>query len=281
MVQPMTKWREKIDKTPIGLATTRNDRGMRDLLSALSGDPARKAARDLLEARHPIVICTGFPVNGMPETDGPPGAFALLDALRTLGKNAKIASWPGAVEIFSKIRRDLDYVEVPVGSTKPALQNEDLAIVTIEICGQAIDGTYRNMRGLDISATAPRFELVFGTDSLMSVGDGGNEFGMGSAPGWFFETHSVMPPISHTKNLIPASTSNYGAYATIKELEWAAERRLLPNPNEHIELITALVEAGCVDGFSGESKLAVDGRSLGETLDLLKRLTDPALTPAL
>jgi hypothetical protein len=270
------------DHTPLQLATPRNDRGMQDLLAALPGDPARRAAADLAREQRPIVVCTGFPVKGKPETDGPPGAFVLVDALRRLGKSVKLASSADALELFRKAQPSLDVVEfvtVPVGSAPAAAAGDGLAVLTIEICGRCADGSYRNMRRLDIGAVAPRFEDVFGTTSLVSIGDGGNEFGMGSAPDAFFAKWNVMRPISRTNNLVPAAISNYGAYALVKELEWVAGARLLPDPHEHVELIRALVGLGCVDGFTGEPTLAVDGQSLEETRQLLLALRDERLRP--
>jgi hypothetical protein len=257
--------------TPLELATARNDRGMQDLLAAM-GNTAADAARLLLGETQPIVICTGFPVQGAPETDGPPGAFALADALRSLGKSIDVASWDGALQIFAKVRGDLTYVAVPTGReglTEPAALG---AVVTIEVCGQCADGSYRNMRGHDIGDGAPRFESVLGTQSIVSVGDGGNEFGMGSAPDSFFRKWPVMRPVSTTQCLVPAAASNYGAYAIIKELEWASQRSLLPAAATHLDLIRALVAAGCVDGYTGEAKLTVDGEDLAHTGRLLDTL---------
>jgi hypothetical protein len=260
---------------PIWWATPRNDRGMQDVLEAMPFDPAQAAARALAEEQRPIVVCTGFPVKGQPETDGPPGAFALIDALRRLGKSVKLASWDDALEVFRKVRPDLDEIElirVPAGPVEAIEAIDGMAVVTIEICGRCADGSYRNMRRVDIGAVAPRFEDMFGTMSLVSFGDGGNEFGMGSAPDSFFEQWQVARPVSRTQNLVPASISNYGAYAAIKELEGITGTKLLPDPAEHVAVIRALVELGCVDGFTGEAKPAVDGQDLGETEQLLQRL---------
>jgi hypothetical protein len=255
-------------RTPLQLATARNDRGMQDLLVAV-GNTAVDAARILLAENDPVVICTGFPVNGAPETDGPPGAFALADALRSLGKSVSVASWDQASQIFAKVRGDLSFLEVPVGRDGAGRQAARGAVVTIEVCGQCDDGSYRNMRGVDIGASAPRFESVFGTRSIVSVGDGGNEFGMGSAPDSFFRKWRVMRPVSTTQCLVPAAVSNYGAYAIIKELERASRQTLLPDPTGHLALIRALVAAGCVDGYTGQATLTVDGEDIAETGRLL------------
>src|SRR5262249_5076695 len=150
-------------------------------------------------------------------------------------------SWRHALEIFSEVRTDVEFIEVPVGPSASAKLITGYAVVTIEACGLCDDGTYRNMRRVDITEKAPRFESVFGMSSLVSFGDGGNEFGMGSAPDWFFQKWNVLRPVSTTKILVPASVSNYGAYAVIKELEWASGRKLLPSSQEHLELIRRLV----------------------------------------
>jgi len=257
-------------RTPLELATARNDRGMQDLLAAL-GNTAADAARILLDENEPVVICTGFPVNGAPETDGPPGAFALADALRSLGKAVSVASWDQALQIFAKVRGDLSFLQVPVGRDDVGGPARG-AVVTIEVCGQCDDGSYRNMRGVDIGASAPRFESVFGMRSIVSVGDGGNEFGMGSAPDSFFRKWRVMRPVSTTECLVPAAVSNYGAYAIIKELERATQRTLLPDPADHLALIRALVAAGCVDGYTGQPTLTVDGEDIAATGRLLEDL---------
>ena len=148
--------------TPIELVTQGSDRGMNSMLRALPRNPGRDAACALVEEERPIFVVTGFPVNGNPETDGPPSAFALIDALRVIGKTVKIASWREALEIFSMAHRDPDSIAVPVEKLGFTKLIEGHAIVTIEVCGRCADGTYRNMHGDDISAQAPRFEDVFG-----------------------------------------------------------------------------------------------------------------------
>src|SRR5262245_57550220 len=258
-------------KTPLQLATARNDRGMQDLLAAV-GNTAAEAARLLLSETQAIVVCTGFPVHGAAETDGPPGAFALADALRSLGKSVSVASWEAALQIFRKVRGDLAYVAVPAGREGGGEPVRAGAVVTVEVCGQCEDGSYRNMRGVDVGDSAPRFEAALGMRSIVSVGDGGNEFGMGSAPDSFYRKWPVMRPISTTQCLVPAAVSNYGAYAIIKELEWASGRTLLPDPADHLALIRALVAGGCVDGYTGEAKLTVDGEDLAQTAGLLEAL---------
>lgn len=245
---------------------------MQDLLAELAVDPAVAAANALIAAMEPIVICTGFSVEGRPETDGPPGAIALLNALQTLDKRAILASWAEALDIFIAVVGELETIAVPVSSTSIQFEGR-YSLVTIEACGKCFDGSYRNMRGIDVTAHSPRFEDLFGTESLLSFGDGGNEFGMGSAPKWLFEKSGICPPVSTTQFLVPATTSNYGVYAVLRELEKMSGKVLLPNVEDHISLIRRLVNAGCVDGITKKAEATVDGRNLEETIQLLTQLT--------
>src|SRR5258705_140784 len=64
-----------------------------------------------------------------------------------------------------------------VGSERPT------HLVAIERPGRARDGTYRNMRGADVSAWNARIDELFvrpGRVTTVGVGDGGNEIGMGN-----------------------------------------------------------------------------------------------------
>jgi hypothetical protein len=263
-----------IKSMPITIATPHNNRGMIDLLAMLSTNPAQDAAHAIVQESRPFVVCTGFPVNGHPETDGPPGAFALIDALRKLKKKAIIASWRQALQIFKEIRPDIDAFEVTLQESRSVPPNPDQAVITIEVCGKLTDGAYRNMRGENINDAAPKFESVFGITSFISVGDGGNEFGMGSAPDKFFSKWNIVKPISTTEHLVPASTSNYAVYALIRELEIITGLSLLPNPDDHVRLIKSMVQLGCVDGYTGEPQYSVDGEDLEHTHAMIRTLQD-------
>ncbi|MEQ1695240.1 MAG: glutamate cyclase domain-containing protein [Hyphomicrobiaceae bacterium] len=255
------------------LCVMNNRRGMADLLTILGGDPVAQAANALLSDTRPIVVCTGFPVSGRPETDGPPGAIAIVDALEKLGRPVRLATSRDTLEIIKRVRPRYEFIEISENPSAAPERLCDVALVTIEICGRCSDGTYRNMRGVDISNVAPKFELTFGCQSLISIGDGGNEFGMGSAGPKFFEAYkSVSPPTSNAEHLIPASVSNYGGYALVCEMQKQTGQNLLPNPARHVLLIEELVSFGMVDGFSGLMENLVDGESLNSTLRFLSSL---------
>jgi hypothetical protein len=153
---------------------------MQTLLSMLGRNPAREAAEILLENTLPVIICTGFPVAGRPETDGPPGAIALADALLDLRRPVSIATYPLLLDILRKIRPRYQTIVVPTGSRATRRVDSRSVLITIEACGETADGRFLNMRGADIADEAPHFEKVFGYHAFVSIGDGGNEFGMGS-----------------------------------------------------------------------------------------------------
>lgn len=259
--------------TPDDLATPDDHRGMATLRRLLRErgieHPARDAAQALLAAPSPIVIATGFPVRGRPETDGPPGAFTLARALLSLGRPVTFASWPEVLAPLIDACPDASALDITSHAAPlPA------TLVTIEVCGQGSDGVYRNMRGDDISALCPRFERALGPRSLVSIGDGGNEVGFGSAPAGFYEQLSppFAQPTSTTAHLVPASVSNWGAYAVVTWLSLLSAKPLLPPPSALETLVASLVARGFVDGFSGLPEPLVDGRPLAHELALLEAM---------
>ena len=260
-----------------------NRRGMRDLVQALPTGVLARAARTLLDCTGRVIIITGFPVADLPETDGPAGALALYEGLAALGKHCVIASWPQVLGVLRGCRHDLQVIEVPrpadaatapVPSAAPryALAPGD-ALLSIEVCGRCRDGSYRNMARRDIRAHTPGFEDWFGCHALVAIGDGGNEFGMGSAPAQFFQTWQVMQPVSTSTHLVPAGVSNDGAYALLASLALLSGRpAVLPDAARALAVLEHLHREGFVDGFSGTCIRAVDGRPFEHALQVLQHL---------
>ena len=62
-------------------------RGIGALRPHVPDDFCTQAARYLLDHPGPVIITTGFYIlmSDAPETDGPPGAFAIANAIRSLG----------------------------------------------------------------------------------------------------------------------------------------------------------------------------------------------------
>lgn len=242
-------------------------RGMRCLLEALEPSPAARAARALLGERRRLLLCTGFPVGGLPESDGPPGTIALARALRMIGRDVVVVSWLEALEAMAQGLGDLPREEIPRGVLPPCLEG---AVVTIEVCGRIQDGSYRNMNGVDVRSEAPWFEDAVGTHALISIGDGGNEFGMGSTPQSWFRGRTVERPVSTCDVLVVGQVSNWAALAVVAALSREMGRDLLPSSDEYHGLLVQLADRGIVDGVRRMAVPTEDGTSFGRGADIVR-----------
>ena len=138
----------------------------------LALDPARRgiagffqpggalaAARALTGARS-VLIVTGFIVaDGMPETDGPPGAAVLGRALRRLGARVRYTSDAAALPPLEAALRALGEPTDVFGTRSGAdAAAEVLArerpshLIAIERPGRCRSGDYLNMRGVSVAA---------------------------------------------------------------------------------------------------------------------------------
>ncbi len=253
-------------------------RGMDRLRSHLPDDfclrTARAMARLLQEKPSPsALIVTGFYVNGAAETDGPPGAYFLYKALRTLGFSAKIVTDEICLPLFEGVCPPDDLI-----GTAQRIENEEAfrseileethpdLLCAVERCGRTADGTYRNMNGRDISRfTAPLDTLFLGPPKdvlTVGIGDGGNEVGMGLLRDVIHEELSVESSVVPVQYLILSTVSNWGAYGLIRYLEILSGIPCLPDPAEVADWIARSVERGAVDGISGLNVLKVDGFEL-------------------
>lgn len=246
---------------------------MKDLLAGLGCDPLPAAARALMESERRLIVATGFPVGGQPETDGPPGAIALCHALVALGAGSGVAlaSWRAVLDLCApELPREVELLELPMPPHRCARLDGD--VIAIEVCGTTPSGARLNMRGEDLRDEAPCFEDALGDDILVAIGDGGNEMGMGSAPAGWHERHGVERPRSRAEFLVPADVSNRGALALVAASSAHARRDLLPNAEAHVTLIARLVARGAVDGFTGDAHPGVDGRPSSEEGEVIAAL---------
>ncbi len=254
-----------------------SDPGGRNVFGLVVPDQLRLAAQSLRLARR-VAIVTGFyiPEAGAGETDGPPGAKVLGDALQKLGVtvdyltdsfNARLLNALGVDAIVEHAR----YLE----SAKPS------HLVSIERAARARDGRYRNMRGVDITATTPPLDELFleaGRRGLttIGIGDGGNEIGMGNV---FAETLATIPHGGDIASIVPtdfciaAGVSNWGAYGLAGALSILADQDLLPTAGQCAAQIDAIVKGGgAVDGVTHRRESAVDGLPLSDSLRMLEAI---------
>jgi len=143
------------------------DPGARGIEKFFQPGGARRAAQTLARARR-VIVTTGFAVDGgVPETDGPPGAAVLGRALRLIGADVRYvsdtATLPVLAAALTALGERADVIRYPDGSDAARellAHHGPTHLVAVERPGRARDGTYRTMRGIDVSQwNAPIDEL--------------------------------------------------------------------------------------------------------------------------
>ena len=221
-----------------------------------------------------VIIITGFFIKsaGASETDGPPGAVILGRALTRAGLCVSLVTdAPNYAPLVFCSRSVGGPVVACVDSPEKIDRRADL-LVFIERPGRALDGKYYNMKGADISSVvAPLDMAVFCAarrgQTVIGIGDGGNETGMGLLRGALSEALPAYAPClcSVPATLcLPVDISNWGAYALAAAFGILRGKWLGLDENEEEAMLYALKEARAVDGLLGVSELSVDGANLEE-----------------
>ena len=260
-------------------------RGMLALRPHLPADFCRQAARYVWEHPGPAVIVTGFYVlmAGRPETDGPPGAVAIGNALRAMGRavtyvtdacsGPALRPWARGAEVIefpvAGVAESREYAAGLLARLRPAL------LIAIERCGRNRNDEYLNMRGRDITAQTARADYLFdGATPSVGIGDGGNEIGMGNLADIIPSVDSLpdTPAVATVDRLVIASVSNWGGYGLVAGMSRLAGRNLLPSAADEARMVRGMVDAGAVDGTTGDAVPTVDAFSMDENAALLARL---------
>jgi hypothetical protein len=259
---------------------------------------ALAAARSLTSARS-VLIVTGFIVaEGMPETDGPPGAAVLGRALRRLGARVRYTSDAAALPPLEAALRALGeptdvfgYPERPEAAAEVLARERPTHLIAIERPGRGRGGDYLNMRGVSVAAWNRPLDEMFllarrgghararggrsgsvsgngggpgrgGPRSVtIGVGDGGNEIGMGSVRAQLARESRLVArtaSVVPVDHLVVAGVSNWGAYGIVAQLGRVTGQPLLHTPGEERRLIDACVSAGAVDGITRRKEPTVD-----------------------
>ena len=263
-------------------------RGIAALRPHLPADYCEKAARLILDSPGSAVIVTGFYILAAdaPETDGPPGAVFLGEALASLGYEITYVADRHSAPLLAAIGGpNIKVVDFPItdeeGSKRFAenlvAELEPSLLIAIERCGVSSDGLFRNMHGQDISRYNARTDYLFsGHPNTVGIGDGGNEIGMGSVASVVAASPTLvrMPCVTPTARLIASSVSNWGGYGLVAALSKLAGRNLLPSVEAEQDLIRRTVDAGAVDGITNLPEYKVDGFTLTENSQTVERLHD-------
>ena len=272
----------------------RRDPGARGIIPLIKENSLWKASESLINSER-ILILTGFcvldPMIG--ETDGPPGALSLACALKGMDKDvllttdryskpmmeASIVSnvFPYRIESVPEHPVEIEkYVQETLEHFRPS------HVIAIERPGRAIDGHSYSMRGERLDPIVPQLDEFFNIKNALnyhytriSIGDGGNEMGMGKYYHEISTSLKIGKKVGSTTTsdlLIPAGVSNWGGYALAAVISILQNRNLVQSPVEEIEVVRKMVEAGAVDGVSGKCQATVDGLSIQEYLTALEAI---------
>ena len=254
-----------------------SDPGGRNIFGLVITDQLRLAAQSLRLARR-VGIVSGFyiPQAGASETDGPPGAKAIGDALHALGIEVDYITDHWCAPLF----RALD-IEPLIEPRDYVTRANPTHLVSVERPGRGRDGRYRNMRGMDISATTfPLDDLFLEATrkglTTIGVGDGGNEIGMGKVFAEALSTIDHGADIASTVATdfcIAAGVSNWGAYGLAGALSVLSGRDLLPSADGCMRDIDHVVRiGGAVDGVTHRREPTVDGLDLSVSIRMLENI---------
>ena len=263
-------------------------RGMSALRPHLPADYCSQAARLILDNPGTAMIVTGFYIiyAGATETDGPPGAIVIGNALQSLNYEVVYVTdqYTGPV-MRGMLDSGATVIDAPVADVEASKrfcegllsEHNPSALISIERCGVTDEGLYRNMKGDDISQFNAKLDYLFSDHpASVGIGDGGNEIGMGNLASIIPSVPSLPdhPTITTVTRLLIASVSNWGGYGLATALSEQSGRNLLPSVEEEQEILKSSVDNGAVDGMSHKQEYKADGFTMEENSQIVARLHD-------
>ncbi len=241
-------------------------RGMTDLRKETEVDKFDDATTAVLSLKKGVIfLYTGFWVAGFAETDGPVGTYFLALALEKIGFKPVIVTDIYCKDFFKEVKTLYVPIEIKKEDYFQDILKEYSPVchISIERCGRGEDGCFRNHRGDDISSYTAKLDTLFELGSKealsISVGDGGNEIGMGKYKdtlGKMGINYAVTP----SRYSLIASVSNWGAYGIIASLQKILHVKLLPAFEEVDDYLEYIVKLGSIDGISKKNIKSVDGK---------------------
>lgn len=264
----------------------RDRRGISQLRPHLPADFCDRAARLIFDNPGVALITTGFYIldAGLVETDGPPGAIAIGNALETLGYHVVYITDAHGAPVMNAIKSAASrVVEFPITDDAESQQFAahllaDLSpsvLIAIERCGFTHDLKFRNMRGRDITPYNARIDYLFADHpASVGIGDGGNEIGMGNLADEIPLVDSLVkiPCVTRVTAPILASVSNWGGYGLAASLSKLSGKNLLPSVEQDMATLRLTVDTGAVDGMSALQEYKADGFTLEENAQTIQQL---------
>ena len=269
----------------------KQDMGGRGLLGALPANPVKQTLETLKDAKR-VILLSGFPVRMadgtyIGETDGPSGTANLAYALSEFGADVLVITDKASYGLFdaalSYRAPKANLTLLPEENTEEFIKNMILTFqpthfISLERPGKAADGHYHNMRGefIDDMITDSALLLTearaFGA-VVLSIGDGGNEMGMGVFRD--IVVHNVpcgeqICSVDQADIALASGVSNWWSWGIAAILSRETDMDLLPTDEEETELLHQVVMAGGVDGCTKENVETVDNLSLETNLSVLR-----------
>jgi len=246
-----------------------------------------EASNLILKNPGTVLIATGFYIlaGGASETDGPPGAIALGDALSSLGYRVFYITDKYSFPFVEAISKANKVIEFPICSHQESKRfaRETLEkykpsiLVSIERCGFTEKRDYLNRYGKSIADFNAKIDYLFEEFPVsVGIGDGGNEIGMGSLADVIplYKNLSNPPTVTKTSKLIISSVSNWGAYGLVTSISEIVGKKLLLSTDDEINLIKKIVNLGAIDGTTNINVNKVDGFDLCENSRTITSLQD-------
>ena len=277
------------------------DPGGRGLLHGGIGSPVEELYGSLKTLKRAVLL-TGFPVRkgdgeAVGETDGPSGTANIAWALEQAGAEVSVltdAVCLRQLDAAMKARGCVSAAQaVPDGEETRFLNNlftcfAPTHLITLERPGKAKDGHYHNMRGAVIDP------LLTDTDCIMeiarehgaciiSVGDGGNELGMGALRQLVEERVPFGELICADRTAdiaLVSGVSNWWGWGIAAVLSLTAGRDLLPSDETEREMLRAVIASGGADGANGRREETVDGLGMDVHLAVLHAVKNAVLQAA-
>lgn len=257
-----------------------SQRGMDILNKHMKQDFCKSVAEKIyaLERKN-ILLTTGFYVAGYAETDGPPGTLYLAKALKKLGFSPVIITDSFCKGFFNDETIPVIYVEKGFDCESVLDEYSPAALISIERCGENINGDYANMRGVSIAEHTADIDKLFDLALkkgiyTVGVGDGGNEIGMGNLKDIISDELSLVPCKTEVSDLVIATISNWGAYGIAACLSVLEKKNLFASYNEIYSYIEYIVGKGSVDGVKKEHIPTVDGYDKAVEMEIVDKIND-------
>jgi len=236
------------------------------------------------EKGNTVFIITGFPVlpKNVCETDGPPGAVVLAEALRDLKLKPLIITDEACANVVKAISQTTPVFEFPINDDLARAKAEQLfsefnpsLLISIERPGWNKKKVYHNMAGLNISDVVGKTDYLFELGRrhgvvTVAVGDGGNELGFGTISKVVekyvpygskcqCKCNGGIATTTAADSLVIARTSNWGGYGIAGCIYLLKRWNYTHDGKKELKMLRQINDAGGIDSVTKKAEPSVDG----------------------